>query len=389
MSADLKNQSPASRSAFSLILPVALGSLVGIFGLQFILSMDSKPQAFDELALGSQTTICWSEIESNPIHCGMRDNTFQACVNAYKRNGRNRDVVLWLGNSQLHAINQFSKGDKNASFYLHQLLSDKNRYLFTISIPNANLQEHLFLAEYAWHHLPVKTIVLPLVFDDTRESGVREDLHVAIKLPAVKNRIAQTDIGQKLIQQCEASIVCEDSLQPQEKTLQQYSEDFLSGKLARHSKIWSSRPDLRGKFFVSLYRLRNYLLGIDASSKRRIIRGSYIANLEALKALVDSARQSDIEVLTYIAPIRDDVPIPYDQNEYSGFKQETRSITRKAGGTFFNLEQLVPNENWGTKESTRIAGAPEIDFMHFQAEGHVRLANAIDEGLRTIWSNSY
>ena len=98
-------------------------------------------------------------------------------------------------------------------------------------------------------------------------------------------------------------------------------------------------------------------------------------NLEALKALIETAQHANIEVLTYIAPIRNDVPIPYDEDEYSNFKEEVATITRNAGGTFFNLEELVPNENW--------------DFMHFQSEGHERLANAIDESLQTLWSNKY
>ena len=96
-------------------------------------------------------------------------------------------------------------------------------------------------------------------------------------------------------------------------------------------------------------------------------------NLEAMKAIIESARKANIEVLTYIAPLRNDVPIPYDNNEYAVFKQEVAAITRDAGGTLVNLEELVPNQNWGTKASTGLAGGAEVDFMHFQSEGHERL----------------
>ena len=186
------------RSTLSLTLPLVVGSLIGIGVLQFFLLRSNDPRAFDELALGPQTTTYWSKIESDPIHCGMEIDHFKSCVDAYVRNGRNRDVVLWLGNSQLHAINQFSKGDKSASFHLHTILRDRNRYLFTISIPNANLQEHLVLFEHAAQHLPVKTLVLPLVFDDTRETGLRENLQSLVLLPAIKERLAETSIGKKI-----------------------------------------------------------------------------------------------------------------------------------------------------------------------------------------------
>jgi hypothetical protein len=377
------------RSTLSLTLPLIVGSLIGIGVLQFFLLRSNDPRAFDELALGPQTTTYWSKIESDPIHCGMEIDHFKSCVDAYVRNGRNRDVVLWLGNSQLHAINQFSKGDKSASFHLHTILRDRNRYLFTISIPNANLQEHLVLFEHAAQHLPVKTLVLPLVFDDTRETGLRENLQSLVLLPAIKERLAETSIGKKLIDQCAVSIVADEQQQAKDQTIQDQSEKYLNDKLASYSEVWANRPNLRGELFVSLYKFRNYILGINASSKRRVIRGSYVMNLEAMKAIIESARKANIEVLTYIAPLRNDVPIPYDNNEYAVFKQEVAAITRDAGGTLVNLEELVPNQNWGTKASTGLAGGAEVDFMHFQSEGHERLANAIDESLQTIWFNKY
>ena len=377
------------RSTLSLTLPLVVGSLIGIGVLQFFLLRSNDPRAFDELALGPQTTTYWSKIESDPIHCGMEIDHFKSCVDAYVRNGRNRDVVLWLGNSQLHAINQFSKGDKSASFHLHTILRDRNRYLFTISIPNANLQEHLVLFEHAAQHLPVKTLVLPLVFDDTRETGLRENLQSLVLLPAIKERLAETSIGKKLIDQCAVSIVADEQQQAKDQTIQDQSEKYLNDKLASYSEVWANRPNLRGELFVSLYKFRNYILGINASSKRRVIRGSYVMNLEAMKAIIESARKANIEVLTYIAPLRNDVPIPYDNNEYAVFKQEVAAITRDAGGTLVNLEELVPNQNWGTKASTGLAGGAEVDFMHFQSEGHERLANAIDESLQTIWFNKY
>jgi hypothetical protein len=389
MKSNVQSSINEPRSVLNLALPLVVGSLIGIGALQYLLLQGNNPRAFDELALGPQTTTYWSKIESDPIHCGMEIEHFKSCVDAYVRNGRNRDVVLWLGNSQLHAINQFSKGDKSASFHLHTILQDRNRYLFTISIPNANLQEHLVLLEHAAQHLPVKTVVLPLVFDDTRETGVRENLQSLVHIPAIRERLLETSIGKKLIDQCAASTVTSDQQQLKNQTIQDQSEKYLNDKLASYSRVWANRPDLRGELFVSLYKFRNYILGINASSKRRIIRGSYVMNLEALKVIIESARKANIEVLTYIAPIRSDVPIPYDENEYASFKKEVAKITREAGGILTNLEELVPNQNWGTKASTGLAGGSEVDFMHFQSEGHTRLANAIDENLQIIWSNKY
>ncbi len=58
-------------------------------------------------------------------------------------------VTLWLGNSQIHAINRFSPGEETASPELHRLFFRLNHYFLTFSQANANLQEHyLFLHTY-------------------------------------------------------------------------------------------------------------------------------------------------------------------------------------------------------------------------------------------------
>ena len=44
-------------------------------------------------------------------------------------------------------------------------LSYRFSSIITFSQPNANLQEHYVLFEYLRHRLPVRTLILPLVFD--------------------------------------------------------------------------------------------------------------------------------------------------------------------------------------------------------------------------------
>ena len=135
MTPDTRGIAEEPRSVLSLALPIVAGSLIGIIGLQFLLLRDRNPQALDELALGPQTTTFWSKVESNPIHCGMKKKQFKNCLDAYIQNGKQRDVVLWLGNSQLHAINQFSEGDKSASFYLHNILRIRTAIYLRFQFP--------------------------------------------------------------------------------------------------------------------------------------------------------------------------------------------------------------------------------------------------------------
>ena len=93
--------------------------------------------------------------------------------------------------------------------------------------------------------------------------------------------------------------------------------------------------------------------------------------------ILNLAIENEVEVATYIAPIRNDIKIPYKISEYETFKKEIENIAKKYKIYFTSLENLVPSEFWGTKASTSLKKQGEVDFMHFQAEGHRLLAEAV------------
>ena len=127
------------------------------------------------------------------------------------------------------------------------------------------------------------------------------------------------------------------------------------------------------------------LFDINASTIRKVIPGRYIANIEALHAILNTAQKNSINVLIYIAPIRNDIQIPYDLEQYNSFKKEIGFIASEYNDVKFkNLEGLVPSKLWGFKPSTTFTGM-EVDFMHFQAGGHKILSDSILFELQLIW----
>ena len=70
---------------------------------------------------------------------------------------------------------------------------------------------------------------------------------------------------------------------------------------------------------------------------------------------------------------------------YNNFKKEIKDIAEEYKIHFTSLENLVPSEFWGKKASTNLRGEDEVDFMHFQAEGHRLLAEAIFLEISKIW----
>ncbi|MET0082801.1 MAG: hypothetical protein ABW079_07280 [Sedimenticola sp.] len=363
---------------YSLLLSVVLGCIVG--GFVLVKMTEPKGQVkFDELALGEENSIARGVIDGVHAHCHDLSDDHR-CFNGYTSSGF-RDVVLWLGNSQVHAINQMKPGDETASHNLHRRFRKFGTFFLTFSQPNASLQEHYLLFEYLLTRLPIRTLILPVVFDDMRESGIRTTLRAAFENAHVVEQLSTTVVGQGLISNHGEKDSSGNDLSAIEDTMQVRYERYLNESLAEIFPVWEGRPDLRGRLFVALYKLRNWVFDITPASVREIIPGSYLRNKEALQAILLRAKAEGVKVLVYVVPLRNDVKIPYDPSQYQYFKKDIRDIADSHDARFINLETLVPSKFWGTKNSTTVGGNQELDFMHFQAEGHRLLADALFENL--------
>lgn len=369
---------PQRRAILHLVSVVA-GLVIGVLALQIAAS--GERQQFDELALGALTTSMFPAIDGDPIH-GQYVDTIAPVLAGFERRGM-KDVVLWLGNSQLHAINQAGPEAKPASAKLHRNLAPRGFELLTFSQPNANLQEHYLVFEYLRQRLPIRVLLLPVVFDDLRETGIRDKLTAALEDAAVREALATTGVGRRLLEansEVAKQDVHDTDLGGVRDTFQEHSESMLNGWLERNSSLWAARPELRGRIFNGLYQLRNRAFGISAQTKRRIIPGRYASNMEALDALLGRARANGIVVLMYIVPLRSDVATPYKESEYAKFKAEVEARAGASGVAFANLETLVPGEYWGQMQDQAGRGAG-FDFMHFKEAGHVLLGEALEREL--------
>ncbi|MDA9148589.1 hypothetical protein N9O08_01640 [Alphaproteobacteria bacterium] len=371
-------------------LPIVLGFVGSIIILNYFSSDSlSNKVNFNDLALGKNTSSYNALIDNHQVHCRDLIDA-ELCINGYKNkySNSNYDIVLWLGNSQLHSINQMKPGEETAIPILHRKLIDLQKYLMAFSQPNANLQEHYVLLNFLVSKLPISTIVLPVVFDDMRETGIRKSINDALKNQFVANELKKTDIGKKILSNYNNEDHFGNEKDALGDTTQESFESFLDTKLGLYWHTWKERPSLRGKFFYEfLYQSRNWLFNINASSTRKVIPGRYISNMQALNEMLQLSREKKIKVLVYIVPIRNDVKIPYDLVQYKSFKEEVGSLSRKYKNVVFrDLGAIVPSELWGVKTSTTIGKDVELDFMHFQAGGHKILADSILLGLDLLWS---
>jgi len=327
----------------------------------------------DASVMGAATTSLFAVRGAFPIHCQPGEG-LDLAVQGVKLRGLSNKAV-WLGNSQLHAVNQFRSGERNAPDLLSERLANRSIDLITVSLGNGNLQEHLILFHYLLDHIQPDIMILPVVFDDTREDGLRDSVVDLSRSERIVRSLEQSDIGRKLLKISSASApVPSDEATPQER-----SEAQLNIWLDEQVPLWSARPEMRGDLFISLYKLRNTVFGITPSSKRKIIPGRYSNNMAAYEAILSTAASSGIRMLVYIAPIGSDRgERPYVDSEYRRFKEEIALLARKYGADLENFEDLIHETLWGLKDLTTVGTGKELDFMHFTAAGHRVLAEQLE-----------
>mgnify|MGYP006172140553 CR=1 FL=1 len=372
------------RSTISLVFPLLFGSIIGLTTLYYFYNNINPELNLEELALGSENSSSLEFVNNIQVHCYDLDD-INECLNGYNNSRPEQEVVLWLGNSQLHTINQMKSKDVTAPHLLHRYSIDDSKYLLTLSQPNANLQEHYLLFEYLLEKLTIKTLILPVVFDDMRETGIRPSLLEGLKNKNVIERLSKTIVGKNIYLSAGNKDSSGNDITALDGTFQEYIEELLNNELKDKWEIWNSREQIRGQLFANMYFFRNWLLGINPSSIRKMIPGRYILNMEALTALLNSAKNQKVEVILYIVPLRNDTKAPYNIHEYNNFKKELNLLSSSLGIKFLNLENLIPSTYWGTKTTTSFNEQQELDFMHFQADGHKLLADIIYKELQNIW----
>jgi hypothetical protein len=367
----------ATRRACWQLASLAIGAIAALIGLD--LAFRDRDVAFEEVALGAATHVYLAQVDGDPIHCfDLGDG--ERCLRGYARRGA-RAAAIWLGNSQLHAVNQYEEGQETATPILHRVLAADGLDLVAFSQPNANLQEHLVLYSWLAERLKIRALVLPMVFDDCRETGLRESIARALLDPAVVARLERTQIGRTIVASGRKQSSNED-LAALAGTAQERVEAALVGWLDAHVPLWAQRPQIRGSLMLDLYRVRNAVFGITSVSTRRMIPGRLAMNLEAARALLEDARERGIATVVYVAPLRRDVAPPYVASEYEAFRRDVAALAGETGAHFADLDGLGPAEAWGRTDASGLGGEAEVDFMHFRAEGHVLLAHAVERLVR-------
>jgi hypothetical protein len=339
----MKNKKKIIYLKFFLII---LSPFLIWFFIQKILENNYKN--FNELALGQDNVFLNNNFLENKIICTSL-NDIKECIEYLKKYKRK---ILWIGNSQLHAVNQPDSNAELASQIVNKTLEKYETAIVTLAAPNINFQEYLAVFNYVTKNIDIDFIILSLCFDDTREDGVR------FNLVEYEERLYEERLYEE-----------RSNFSSIEKSINYFFDKKFQ---------WNAtRQQAQAHIFEILYKLRNYTFNITPSTIRPIIKSTYYKNIQALETILKISQNKKIKVITYIVPIRNDVKLPYFEEQYILFKNDMSNLSKKYNSNFYNLEKTVPNSFWGQKKSTTFSNEYEIDFMHFRQEGHIILSEYI------------
>jgi hypothetical protein len=358
-------------------LPIVVSMLVAV-GLLHVGRL--KMIKLGEAALGGQTAEVLGEDSGLRFTCFDATDT-EICEKAYERAGR-PPAILWLGNSQNFAINRYQPGDQLAVSIVHRWLQDKESWLVSYTQPNANFYEQAIVFEAVARRYNTRLLILPVFMDKLREQGVRDSVAAFMNQPSTADLVRRSPEWPGLAPVLNQRGQTEGQL-PTDRTIQARVEEQFEALLSRYVPIWRDREILRGNLEMAMNTLRNKALGIHSYTKRPVDPGVYAEKMQMLQNILESAKHLNIRVLLYIPPYRQDISGPYDNAQYSQFKRDVSSLAVQYEADYVDLTDLVPGPLWATVVD-HLFGFEEPDFMHFTAEGHRRLAGAIQSRLLNL-----
>lgn len=330
---------------FLIILITAFIVLITYKNLDSIFKNDSKDGFLNAKAI------------SNRYNCRLKPKN-KSCIKNILKDLDSDKSILFLGNSQTGAINNFNNKDLDFVSLLNEnsFLKKNKIVIRSFWMPNASLKEFAKINDSLIKCSANPAILIfPAFLDDTRENSIR-----------------------KFVQNIDNSF-CNHGKLDNAKT------DFIEGNLVKLNRKIRIRFEflnqlqiLNTRFRNDLYKIRNFVFMIKPNSIRKIKRSSYFSNIKAYKKILVSRNKQNLKTIVYIPPIlysNKKSKIPYNTKEYKSFKNKIKEICYKNNCLFFNLESAVEDELWGNKLSTNIIKSEnEIDFMHFTGKGHLRLS---------------
>jgi hypothetical protein len=299
----------------------------------------------------------------------------------YVPDARRTRLALIVGMSQLLTISDRRRSDRFTSEHMDDALAPDGVRVFEFGAPNMDNEEALvyLLAASVDPATHPYAFIYGVCFDKFRNVDVRPALLRLLqnrpRLLSAWKEVAATYADRYPRATAKMLATLGDLAKQAETTREATFESRLRILTGRWLPLVAARESFNGHLQSVLYRLRNYALNIESSTKRPIIGTRYDLNREFLGLIAALASERGIKFLPYVIPLNPLADTPYVASEYASFKGWLQEFSQIHGLPFVNLENLVPSQEWG-----RWQGGP--DFKHFGAAAHRRTGSALVAAFR-------
>lgn len=338
-----------------------------------------------ELGLGLNTTSHVAKMKGivKSARIGDLDSVLLS-IKKVQRNSPKHQLAVWIGNSQLHAINQYKHNDLLAVQYSQQMLEELNSNisLFQFSSPHLNIiEEQIYMNTLRVESIKPDYLILPITFRSFHFIKIREELKKLAGYKEITKSIANSRVADLFF--LEESNDKRGKLLSKDSTWQDRSEEYLNSLMERNIPFYKYKDNTKSyiKFLptLAIHEMTDKSRDPQVSGNREIIE----INMLSLTEIIQFAKSNNIEILMYQVPHpQDDQYFFYNREAYKDFFASIEKIASRSDNVhYIKLESIIPNRLWG------INNDGFKDMYHFQSEGHKILGDTIAQVLHDLEKN--
>ncbi len=302
-------------------------------------------QDFAAAGLGVNTTVHEDLLHDGDrrVVCFGLDDLSQCLSALPPSNTRKR--VLWIGWSQLYAINDYHSGERTGPALLAKELDPHGIDIIAIAMPNINPREELLVYEYVRRRIALSGLIVPAWLQGMKQEGIRPTWQPALADPVVRTALASLPSGPAILASMAEEVKsaqeiaqkpAQELTQEPPQTTQQRVERWLMARLDDLMPLWRVRGQAQGRIRLALLdgkeqvlRLRNLLLGTRAKNWVNVIPSARQAiNMQALTDLVGAALHGGLPVFSTCRR-GTAVEFPFDPADYSAFRPSASAWHRR------------------------------------------------------------
>jgi hypothetical protein len=339
---------------------------------------------------GDSTNVASGEL--SPAEATLAD----AVLEKNRNPGDSTTHLLYVGNSQTLAIMDRQAGDLTAPQWLQVFLSRRAAKgkapapeVVLGSLPNMTMTEVLIKLIAAGEQSPrrVDVLLFATVLEEFRGLGVREEVVRLLDDPKVEGGLSALLTANPDLKSARTAVEpfaggagraagAENGERKKDASYAQSVELRLQSA-ADSLPLFGRRTDIQTQVFLNYYGWRNRLLNINTATSRPVPETSYRATLELLEMTLRYAREKNIGVVIYLAPIRPIQPNPNLTADVERFRRDVPSLCRRYGATCLDYVGLVPEEMWTNYGEDEAGSGGQRDYAHFTGRAHKLVATQL------------